>query len=373
MIALLDGKQTVAKPIFQRLHEIGGFSLEPADKILVDLFVESGHLLAGDAVIQANKILADEGCEVITLFLYALHDWRLGQFDEADLLFKRFLDSNPTDPFVWIADYKPIAKKYGDDFASYKKIMRKVSNATTLQLKNEALTELQGMKSPPLLPGALPEKLKQLQEKLQQTVDAEKSAEEQKRLAEKAAEDQKHAAELEKQKQLLTDLKLKTSKLQEEFRFDEALTLIQATQVTLKELEPDKMVLLKKAQWLQSFIATLVGDLAAGEDYPQPIVKRSGAAVAVGLVKATKMQIEIQTQYGKLAVSWFEISPATILAMADYFGSKKARPETIADRWWNAGVFAYQTGLQKQGLFLLSHAADRKPEYKEFLPLFSTP
>ena len=366
MAALLARNQAQAKPIFQRLYEIGGFSLDPADKPLVNLFFESGRILSGDAPILSSSIKpqTSNGSEAMPLFLYALHDWQISQFDEAGNLFKMFMASNPAPPFDWIADYKPIAKKYLDDYAVYKSVTTRLSNATSFQLKIDALAELNGLKSPPLLAGPLFDKLVQLRDKLQQSVNAEKAEAEKKRLADLATE-------LERQKQLLADVKLKVPKFLEEFRYDEALALIQESQITAKELQPDLNVLLKRAQWLQSFNATLLNDIATSEEYPQAMVKRSGAFVAGGLINGTKTQLEIKMQYGKMSVPWLEISPATILSMADYFSSKKARPEALPDRWWCEGVFAYQNGLPKQGLILMNKAIEKKPEYKEFLPMFA--
>ena len=140
--------------------------------------------------------------------------------------------------------------------------------------------------------------------------------------------------------------------------------------MTFQDLEAERAALLKKGQWLQGFKSTLMSDLA-GTGYPLPVVKRTGATISGTANKATKSQIGIQTPYGNVVVLWQEMSPATLLGMADYFTTKTTQPDALADRFWLSGVFAFQNGFQKQGLVLLNRAAEKKPEYQGFLPLFS--
>jgi len=370
MAALLAGDSVEARRVFTQLQQWEGPPL--ADKSLENFFPEVGRLLSSDNPVTpdlANNY--DSGnSEAVALFLFALHDWQLSQFDEAEALFRAFLKSEPKPDFKWISDYKPIAENYLKDLNAYRKITAKIAAAGTQQAREDVLQEMQGIHSPPMQPGKLPELLQKLQADLKKKFADEKSEEEKmKRTAEEQKRTAEQAADHEKQSRALSVAKAKISVLLNGMQYDEAVATAQGVQVTSGDLEDEKTSLLKKAQWLQAFKATLSNDLAL-TGYPQPVVKRIGASVSGMANKATKSQIEVQTPYGRVAIQWLEIAPSGILAMADYFTQKNTQPDAVADRLWLSGVFAFQNGLQKEGLALLKRAAEVKVEYKEALPMF---
>ena len=365
MAALLSGKQEEAKSLFLRLQQGGAFSLEAADQSLVNLFVDSGRLLAGDSVIEMTqaKGYALDDCQSVAYFLFGIHNWQLSKFSEAESLFQQFLHSDPAPPFDWITDYKSIAQKYADDFLAYKKIQAQIANANSIPTKTEALAALEPIKTHLLMPGKLPEKLSGLQKQLQEVITAEQTALDQKQAAEVAAEQ-------EKQARRVADLKTKVLKLVDEKQYDAALAMLRVNLLTLTDLGPDGVASLKKGQWTQSFQGMLLTDLSTGEPCTQLLIKRSGAPLPQGAIQVSKLQLEIQTQYGKLPVPWSELSPSSVLAIAEFYILRNARAENIPDRCWLAGVYACQNGLRKQGVVLLNRAAEKKPEYKEFLSIF---
>lgn len=375
MADLLARNNEQAKPAFKRLQEHGLYSMDPSDKSLANLFVDIGGLLSDDAIVKADfaKNCNPGDCQAIELFLCALHDWQLSDFEDAGALFQAFLDSNPADPFDWILEYKPIAEKYKSDFDSYRKISTMIAEAGNSKMKRAALDEIQELKNSLLLPGKLPQKLNKMEQALKQEVEKQKQQEEQNAAAEKQEQEQKAAAEkaadLAKQHELLAEAKTKYATLLEAQQYDEAAEAMQAVRVSLPELEAEKTAMVKKAQWLRTFMPTLMGDLSS-VGFPGPVLKRTGATITGMVVKSTKTQIEVQTPYGKVAVPWQEVSHTSIIAMADYFAAKTAQPDAAADRWWVAGVYAFQYGLQREGLSLLKRAADKKAEYRQFLPMF---
>ena len=365
MASLLARRDVEARQAFKRLQEKGLFSLDTSDKVLSGFFVEAGRLLSGTAAIppEAAKAYNPLDCEALGYLLYALHDWQMSDFDDAGSLLQSFVNSNPGPPFEWIAEYKPVARRYVRDYNAYWKISKAIEKAEDLPTRIAALQELQTMKSPPMMPGKLPEKLARMLADLQQQVDSEKEQQEKKQASEQAAL-------RDKESRAFTAAKAKYSQLVEAFQYEEACATVQGLRVSIPELETERTALLKKAEWLQSFMSTLAADLAA-TGYPQPTIKRNGVAIAGTANKITKTQIEIQTQYGRVEVPWQEVSPGSVLAMAEYFAARNTKPETTADRWWVAGVFAVQNGLQKHGLELLNRAALSKPQYSESLPLFN--
>jgi DNA-directed RNA polymerase subunit RPC12/RpoP len=376
MAALLSGNSFIAKQAFTKLAQVAAPA--PSDKTLANFFAESGRLLSADAPVTPDVAANynSGNVEALAFFLYALHDWQLSQFDDAEALFQAFLKTQPVADSEWISEFKPTAKKYLADLDAYKKIKARIASVGTTQARSDVLQELQGMKSPPLQPGKLPDILLELQAGLEQKVAGESAAEAQKQAAaaeKQTAEAQKHEAELatehEKQNRTLSEAKAKITPLLAGMQYDEALAVAQGVRVTSRDLEDEKALLMKKPQWLQAFKATLSGDLSS-TGYPGPVVKRIGAAVSGVVHKATKSEIVIQTPYGGMGVQWLEIAPSGILAMADYFTQKNTQPDAIADRLWLSGVFAFQVGLQKEGLLRLNRAAEKKADYKDFLPMF---
>jgi len=153
------------------------------------------------------------------------------------------------------------------------------------------------------------------------------------------------------------------------YQFEEGMAAIVNTQVTDPGINVRKVALLKKAQWLVQFKDTLVNDINV-LGYTQPIVEINGASIAGGVHKATKAQLEIDTQYGALIVPWGELPPSEIMVMADYFTKKTTVPGAVADRMWLAGVFGVETGLVKNGKALLDKAATIKADYYYEMILF---
>ncbi|MEI8342719.1 MAG: serine/threonine-protein kinase, partial [Verrucomicrobiota bacterium] len=215
MAALLARNSGESKQAFKRLQQRGMFSLDPSDKTLANLFVETGRLLSDDTPITKGVISSynPADCEAVAFFLFALQDWQLSDFDDAGALFKAFLKSEPTPPFDWISEYKPLAQKYVADFEVYKKIFPRVAEATTLAAKIDLLTELDATKNQPMLPGKMAAKIEQWREDLQQEITREKSAIEQNRTFERTVEH-------ERQNQNMTDAKSKFSRLTEGMQYE---------------------------------------------------------------------------------------------------------------------------------------------------------
>lgn len=362
--SLLDGSVDDARGIFKKLKNAGMYSTDPKALALANLFVDLGSKLSEQKSLPKTivKYYDPKTCEALSLFVFAVFDWQMSDFDDAGPLFYAFLASTPQEPFAWISEYKPIAKKYAADYAAYQPVADKIKAADTAQKKNEALKELRMLKGSLRVPGKLSEKLNELETELQQKAITEQRIEWE-------SQSRQVAMRREKDASAIAAVKTGMASLNTGYQFETALDTIQKTTVFDPDSEREKSVLLKKEQWLVKFKTTLISDINAS-GYPQPVSKRNSAPIAGGVHKATTAQIEIQTPYGIVPVLWSEMTPAMILAMADYFSKKNSAPGTSADRAWLAGAFAMQAGMKKEGEKLLLQASQEKADYGNELPLF---
>lgn len=363
--ALLAGQLKDSQAIFGRLAEKGVYSDAPEDRVLADFFVDTARTVAlGQPVSGAAAKNFDSGSfAALGLFILALDDWEMSHFNDAESLFQEFLASDPKQPYDWVAEYKPLASKYIADLAAFKKVAAGADAADDLKKQKQAMEDLQALKSGLQVPGRLPEKLAAIEAGLQKKIDAGEA--EEKRRADQLAK------ELDQETKALAAAKAKYYALLPGYQYAEARDLIAQTRISDPALGDEKAGLLKKAQWLESFKETLIGDINA-TGYPLPVSKINSAPIEGGVHKATQTQIEIQTTYGMVDVLWTELPPAEILAMAGYFTGKASSPDAVVDRQWLAGVFAMTAGMPKEGKTYLDMASQKKAEYHDDMALFQS-
>jgi serine/threonine protein kinase len=113
LAALLDGKNGDAIRIFAQIYNQGMYSSSPSDNTLANFFVETGRVISEKKPVSrsAIKFYNPRNCEALALLLFGLHDWQLGQDEEALAFLEAFRKSSPASPYAWIGDYKPIAEK----------------------------------------------------------------------------------------------------------------------------------------------------------------------------------------------------------------------------------------------------------------------
>jgi hypothetical protein len=361
---LLSGYLHESRDIFKKLEASGMYSTEKSESEAANFFVNIGRIASGNKAIPPSsaKNFSGDNCEALALFIFALIDWQMSRFDDAGPILHAFLDANPQPPYAWIADYKPIAKKYADDFDAYKIVADKIKDADTAQKKSDALAALRDLNGKLLLPGKLQEKLAEMESDLANKTTNALQTEEKNLVAQAASHHARDSA-------LLDAVKAKISSLVAAYQFDDALAAVQPLAVDDPDVLGEKNKLLKKLQWLVKFKVALIADINA-QGYPQPVSKRSGPPIAGGTRRADKSQIQVQVPYGVVPVPWNEIAPASVMGMADYFTKKTTAPDAVADRTWLAGVFAVQIGMQKEGEALLLKASQDKADYRDQLPVF---
>jgi hypothetical protein len=366
---LLGGHLQEAQALFSRLEQDGVFSAAPEDRTLANFFVNTGRLIAIAKPVPPQDAMqfSPENCEAFGVFIFALADREMSDFDESEQLFQAFLAADPKSPYEWVRDYKPLARKNVADFEDYKKIAAEIKDADTLEKKTKALEDLHAFNTGSRVSGKFVEMLQHVEVDLKTGISA---GEEQRRIAQQA-EEQRKTEQHARDAKLLESARAKYLQCLPGYLFQDGLEAIEKTQITDSAIGAEKEILLKKAQWLVAFKQTLITDVNT-LGYPKPISRlRTGSPIAGGVRIATQTRLEIQTQYGTLFVDWNEIPPSEILAMAAYFTARAAAPDVAADRQWLSGVFAKETGMSREGNALLQKASEGKAAYADLMRLFT--
>lgn len=152
------------------------------------------------------------------------------------------------------------------------------------------------------------------------------------------------------------------------FQFDQAKVATGAVPVETPGATKEKEALLRKADWLRQFKATLISDInTAG--YSAPLASRTGA-VPAGPKRATEEGLELRTSFGTVAIPWSALPPNAWMTMAAALANRNLTPEQVADRQWLSGVFACEEDMAHDGRALLLQASQVKDAYKDQLALF---
>ena len=354
LISLLQGNGPDARDWFKVIGERSHFSNDLADAPLVAFFGQIGSRMADAKVIPLKGVShAPEGVDALTPLLFGLKDWELGHFAEADALLKIYLSATPKEPFAWVADYKPLAQSYSDQYATYRTVADAAAAADTPDKRADALKQAQALESQ--AKGMMAAKLQALEKTLK-----EKSAQLDAAFHQQAQEaaEKDHAATLKLDKEFTA--------LCADYQFDQARAAAAAAVVDTPGATKEKEALVRKADWLRQFKATLIQDINA-VGYPGPLVNRAGAAVADGPKHATAAALEVRTSFGTVAMPWDTLPASALLTMATSFASRNLPAEQAADRQWLCGVFACVEGMARDGRTLLVQASQVKDAYKDQL------
>ncbi len=118
LATLLGGDPEKAASIFEGIYEAGLYSHEADDSELANFFAGAAQLLSkSDKIIPASTAnLYSSSTEAFGLLCFAMHDWEIGQLQDAGSLLNSFMQSKPPASESWIEDYKPLAAVYLADY-----------------------------------------------------------------------------------------------------------------------------------------------------------------------------------------------------------------------------------------------------------------
>ena len=115
---LMTGKEKEAAQRFEQVEKGGIYSIEEADRNLASFFVEASKQLSkAQKRIPSSitRLYSNATFEAFGLLCFGLHDWAIGDFENASLILESFLDGKVTEPDAWIETYKALAADYHFD------------------------------------------------------------------------------------------------------------------------------------------------------------------------------------------------------------------------------------------------------------------
>ncbi len=361
LCALLDGRVQDTNAAFKRISQLGPYSTDPNQKALATFFIDTSNAVLEPKLFNPARAkgFSPTNQQAAATLVLALKNWEMQKFDEAAELLNQFLASNPQPPFEWIAEYKPIAQKYADDYKTYKNVSDKMNAARTPAERAAALKAVQDLRSGPSLRGKMNDRLIDMERELQKKI-SDASISDNKRLSEQHERDVK----------TMESARVKIAEARLQYDFESARKVIEGSVVEDPDLKEERAVLLKKSEWLTSFKNQLIRDVNT-TGYPAVLQKKNGFRLEGGVRRASAKQVEMTTPYGSVPVLWSDLTPSTLLAMGNYFATKAAAsPEQAAERTWLCGVFAFESGMLEVGRTLVVQASQTRTEYQEQLKLF---
>ena len=108
-----DGKEAARR--FEEIAQDGTYSTEEPDRLLASFFVEASKQLAKPKKripSSITRLYSNTNFEAFGLLCFAMHNWDIGDLENASSIFKSFLAATIPESEAWIEDYKPLAADY---------------------------------------------------------------------------------------------------------------------------------------------------------------------------------------------------------------------------------------------------------------------
>jgi hypothetical protein len=139
LAALVAGADKEAANRFEALAKDDIYSTEEEDRLLASFFVEASKQLARpNKQIPASitTIYSNTNFEAFGLLCFALHDWKIGDAENASAILGSFLTAKVPESENWIDELKPLAADYAHDcnlVADIEKALPTVADAASAQ------------------------------------------------------------------------------------------------------------------------------------------------------------------------------------------------------------------------------------------------
>lgn len=302
-----------------------------------------------ESVLYTNlNTLNTDRFEPIGLFIAGLKEWDASRFETADIMFGKFLEAKPKGTWVWIDDFKPLAQKYRDDYATFKPLDAQIKAADTPEKRAMVVKHIPTIKAKLKVTGRLPEELAVYEKTMQSASDPTPNS---------GATGVVSVAVLQS----------RIGKLLSEMLPAEAKKEINAAQVPAKDADA-KQVLLTKANYIENLKRILVDDMNQRKTTDRVLARRSGPVLAGKVKSATDSQIDIETETGVVNVPWSDVMPSSVLVWTDCLGNAMSSASSDSTRLWLGGVYACVVGNKQEGKARLLRAAELFPGYAKAIP-----
>ncbi|HEY5953212.1 MAG TPA: hypothetical protein VIT18_02540, partial [Terrimicrobiaceae bacterium] len=139
LAALAAGDDQDAARRFEALTKDDIYSTAEKDRLLASFFVEASKQLAKpNKPIPASitRLYSNTNFEAFGLLCFALHDWQIGDAENAGAILTSFLAAELPEPDNWIAELKPMARDYSHDcdlVGDIEKALSTVADAASAQ------------------------------------------------------------------------------------------------------------------------------------------------------------------------------------------------------------------------------------------------
>jgi hypothetical protein len=397
MADLLNEQGGDAHENFLHLAREGMYSTADDQKKLANFFVQVGRFLSSpDGVGEgAIKNWNKDSFEDIALFLFALKDWQMGEFENADKFFEQYLKGKPRKPFQWMADYQPIARHFVHDYALYAplhdRLAKGASDPMALRVdfakagshlettgkmveafsaaendldaasaRRAAAASATPTPAATATPAATP-------------VPSASPAPEAAVVAAVAAASPAVSAAHDAEALRWQSVRAACEKMVGAYRFEAALAVLDRAQVADPEFVHARDLAAARVHRLVAFRQLLISDLNTRGGYPHPVATLQGVPYPRGIVSATADAFQAGTPYGTIAVPWTSFAPETLLIIARYFADATSDPRQAGGREWAAATFALETGRMQEARALANLAARNVPAYQAELAEFNGP
>jgi eukaryotic-like serine/threonine-protein kinase len=139
LASLTAGNSKEAAERFGAIAKDGIYSTEEADRVLASFFVEASKQLAKPEKripSSITKLYSNTSFEAFGLLCFALHDWEIGDAQNAGPILDAFANARIPRSEDWIEELKPLAAEYSFDcdlVAGIEKALPAVSDAASAQ------------------------------------------------------------------------------------------------------------------------------------------------------------------------------------------------------------------------------------------------
>ncbi len=306
-------KTTRADGAFKEIEKAGEAGFANDDVDLAKFFGTTAKKLLETSPVPAGEVagINADSYQAFALLAFGVKDFNEADIENATQLLKQFIGAKPTGKFSWIAELKPIGRRYLRDcelFTEWKEEAAKASDAPAL---SAALAKLPDLKKRLKSYGAIISELDTEEAKLNR------------RLTEAGAAQKKE------------------------------------TQQTAEQFAQ------KKAGWLTAWKKQLITDINR-TPFSGPI-RDSGGMQYTGIVAATDRILKMKLPYGTAQLSWAKLPPQILLAISTSF--VKPNAPDAGDRRWLCAVYAAETGQMEEARKLAEEAIKAKPEYQDQVSL----
>lgn len=169
LTALFLGDIAGAAGLFDQIQKADLYSSVEPEVTVANFFVEACRLLSQpDKVIdrRTSSLYSNANFESFGLLCFAMHNWELGDLENAEPILRMFVSGRPPKAYPWIGEYKTMAKPYREDARLVLGLKRKVDTAASPEAAKALLPEIEAARAA-ITTGSKPsEVLDQLVEKI---------------------------------------------------------------------------------------------------------------------------------------------------------------------------------------------------------------